>query len=113
MLINSETLEYLRSGIGEESLQELVDLYLETSPEVMENLKKAIAENNKEQAAFWGHRLKGASSTLGFDGIKNLSEEVETLSRAGNLQAANTKYKEIVPLYKTLESELKDMFKTL
>ena len=93
--------------MGEDSVQELIDLYLTTSPEVLHNIQEAIQEQDSEKLAFWSHRLKGSSCTLGFDDIQNLSEETETLSRHGDVKAAALKFKDIIPLYERLEHTLK------
>ena len=107
MLINYKTLNYLKTGMGEDSVQELIDLYLTTSPEVLHNIQEAIQEQDSEKLAFWSHRLKGSSCTLGFDDIQNLSEETETLSRQGDVKGAALKFETIVPLYKKLEETLR------
>lgn len=106
MLVNYDTLDYLKSGIGDDCVTELIDLYFETSPDVLIQLKQAIDNKDNDKVAFWGHRLKGSSSTLGFEDIRDLSEEVEMLSRHGNASGAIEKYNAIIPLYKALEKEM-------
>lgn len=107
MLINYKTLEYLKTGMGEETLQELIDLYLTTSPEVLQKIQQAIHEEDSEKLSFWSHRLKGSSSTLGFDDIKELSEQTEGLGREGDVKGAALKFQCLLPLYQKLEQTLK------
>lgn len=109
MLINYKTLDYLKTGIGEENLQEIIDLYLSTSPEILLNLKKAVECKDGKEMFFWSHRLKGSSSTLGFEDIQNLSEQLETLSKQGNIESAIEKYHAIVITYEALKTELNGM----
>ena len=39
MLVNSDTLKTLEETVGQETVQELVDLYVDTSPEVIAQLE--------------------------------------------------------------------------
>jgi HPt (histidine-containing phosphotransfer) domain-containing protein len=106
MLINYETLNYLKKSLGDESVQELIELYFTSSPEVILSLKDALEAADGDKASFWGHRLKGSSCTLGFENIRKLSEHIEILGHDGDIQSATEKYNALIPLYSALEKEL-------
>jgi HPt (histidine-containing phosphotransfer) domain-containing protein len=74
--------EQLQSGDGSDLIIELIDLYLQDSPERILAIRKASA------AADWlllkraAHNLKGSSSTLGVRHVAEICEKLEENSGA-------------------------------
>ncbi len=73
-ILNQKTLEDLREI---EALEELVDLYLEETPKLLEGVKTAIAAENAQQLRESAHSLKSTSAALGANPLSELSRQLE------------------------------------
>jgi CheY-like chemotaxis protein/HPt (histidine-containing phosphotransfer) domain-containing protein len=80
---------------GLSMLRELVDLFLESAPHRISQISQSIADAPK--LAFHAHALKSMSLNLGAKRMVELSQKLEELGRAGNLNDAP-------PLLKDLET---------
>lgn len=109
MLVNSDTLKTLEETVGQETVQELVDLYVDTSPEVIAQLETYADEKNSQQMAFWSHRLKGSSGTLGFDDIHELSKNIEKLCLENKVDEAAALCSKVRSLYQQTEQAIKSL----
>src|SRR6185503_13164119 len=82
-LYDSIDLEVLRSfddpeAPVEDSLMiELIDLYLDETSRLLENIREAINESNLGFVTLKAHSLKGSSSNLGITGMASLGERLE------------------------------------
>ena len=73
----------------EELLAELLTLFRESSAQDLEQLRQAVATDNAAQVVTAAHSLKGASASLGLEGIRQLALAMESNGRAGSSAAAN------------------------
>jgi HPt (histidine-containing phosphotransfer) domain-containing protein len=71
-------------------VQEMIDLYLADTPAVLENIRRAIAQNQPEQLRRAAHTLKGASNSLGAVRVGTASKALEDKGRSGTLNDAET-----------------------
>ncbi|HYT26813.1 MAG TPA: response regulator, partial [Actinomycetota bacterium] len=66
----------------------LAGALLAGAPADLADLRAAVGRGDARAVRFGAHRLKGATATLGVDGMAALCDELETLARAGELTAA-------------------------
>jgi HPt (histidine-containing phosphotransfer) domain-containing protein len=79
-----------QTGGDEELLAELLVLFRDSSADDYRELCKAIENGNMEGVVTAAHSIKGASSSLGFEGISTLAMEMEKAARAGSIEPALT-----------------------
>ncbi|MCC5897233.1 MAG: response regulator [Phormidium sp. BM_Day4_Bin.17] len=95
-VLNEKTLEDLREL---EALEELVDLYLQETPQLLEGVETAIAAQNPQQLRESAHSLKSTSAALGADPLSDLSRELEEKGKAGDLTGVNELWERLVQQY--------------
>ncbi len=67
-----------------EDIEMLMEVFLETAHESLENLKIAIDTNNYENIFQSAHALKGSAANLTLMDISNLAKEIEHEARESN-----------------------------
>ncbi|MDR3575906.1 MAG: response regulator [Anaerolineaceae bacterium] len=65
---------------GDSLIDELIDIYLENTPKLLENLHQSLAANDVEVFNRTAHTLKSSSASLGAMRLSRLSKELETQS---------------------------------
>lgn len=75
MLVNRDRLAALRGEIGEDGFDEVVDMFLRESEEVVARLGAQSLGGLSEADL---HFLKGSALTLGFDDLADLCRQSET-----------------------------------
>ena len=89
---------------GMSMLQELVDLFLESAPPRMEQIRQAI--NDGPMLAFHAHALKSMSLNLGAKRIVELSQQLEDLGRARNVHGAPALFQELETAFAQTKDQL-------
>jgi histidine phosphotransfer protein HptB len=75
MLVNMERLAALRGEIGDDGFDEVVEMFLQESDEVVTRLAAQGAGRMSDADL---HFLKGSALTLGFDDLAELCRQSET-----------------------------------
>lgn len=78
-----------------ELLQEIIELFILDYPDLIRQIRQALADANTEQGHAAAHTLKGSSSYLSAHVIKNQAAHIETLLRNGNLEEAKIAFAEL------------------
>jgi PAS domain S-box-containing protein len=89
--INTDTLNRLRDlrVPGQpDPMAEIIDLFLEQTPDLLTSLKKAFAEKDLESVGMTAHMLKGSCANLGADQMVAWCREIESMIRQGTLADA-------------------------
>ena len=73
-------------GLEEEEYFELVELFVETGMDDLNELWIAIDMSSSEKAARIAHSLKGAALNLGLNEFRELAETIGKTARAGQLE---------------------------
>ncbi len=94
-----------QSADDEELLQELVDIFKESSASDLAAIKKSIEKGDAAMARAHAHSIKGAAASLGIEGIRELSEVMEQDCREGSLTVAV----EVLPKLETLLAKLQEL----
>jgi len=79
----------------EELLEELLVLFKDSSAQDYENLCRAAASGDAEGVVAAAHSIKGASASLGIEGVRLLALEMETAARKGSVDCALKKQEEL------------------
>jgi CheY-like chemotaxis protein len=76
----------LRRTSGDWGLaRELINMFLEDTPEVLAQMREALAQKNFVLAGRAAHRLKGAAANLEARGLANIAFEVEQAAHEGKV----------------------------
>lgn len=94
----------LEQTAGDEKLlEELMTLFKDSSSGDLEQLRQAIAANDAESVIRAAHSLKGASASLGIEGIRVLAMAMESDARKGSVAVAQEKIGEISGLLEQVQ----------
>lgn len=91
MTLDGKVIERLRLDVGAEVLLELIDAYLDDSPKLLDEARRAIAAGDVDGATRAAHSLKSTSQTLGLMALGEVAAELEALNREGSLKQAQAK----------------------
>jgi PAS domain S-box-containing protein len=70
-----------RSGV----VVEIIELFLETTPQRLEQMREARLKGHTQELFALAHSLKGAAVQLGAWGMAELCQRIQTLGRAGSM----------------------------
>jgi histidine phosphotransfer protein HptB len=70
-------------------LRELIDIFLQDTPERLKELDAALATGDATTATRAAHSIKGSSSNFGALRLSHLAHQIELLGKAANLAAVN------------------------
>jgi len=82
----------------EELLEELMTLFKDSSSADLDQLRQAIDANDTQTVVRAAHSLKGASASLGIEGIRTLASAMESDAREGSVAVAREQIGEISDL---------------
>jgi len=88
--VDLERLSAVSNGPGE--LRELIDLYLQQSNQLLEDLGVAICSGKADAVERCAHKLLGASANCGMTSILSPLRELESMGRSGRLEGAEQTY---------------------
>lgn len=97
---------------GPELVVELIGLFLEDTPPLLQALEKGLVEANTEAIRQAAHTLKSTSASLGAIQLSSLCLEIETLSKTGNITAAPEKIALAQPHYERVKGQLEIALET-
>ncbi len=83
--LDPQVLQTFHDMMGEsatEMLRQLIDIYLEDTPAMLETLKIALQENNLAALQHTAHTLKSSSAALGAIKFSQLCQDLENLSKS-------------------------------
>lgn len=87
----------------EELLQELVDIFKDSSKADFANLKQSLAKGDPGMGRGSAHSIKGAAASLGFDSIREVTEAIEADCRDGSLTVATEQLPRLEELLSLLQ----------
>ena len=97
----------LQTVLGD-TLNEVIKMYLQTMPEMLDSLGEQIQDNDANQVFEIAHRIKSSSSSIAAMGIANSAEIIEQAGRNGStentrptFEALRATYEELVPFLTT------------
>lgn len=73
-----------------EELAILLEIYVEDTPQLLNQMREAITQNNSDTLGAAAHRLKSSSATLGSVALAQLCQQLELMSQQNNLTDIKT-----------------------
>lgn len=99
-LINPAQLQQSLTAMGEnaaESLRLLLEIYEADAPNLLADIRQAIADGDFDGLRFAAHSLKSSSATLGASRLATLCQQLEYQARAQSDRG-------LMPLYAQIET---------
>lgn len=92
--VDTENLSQLKALIGED-LKDILQTFLDITPETLKGIKAAIVEENPEALRHQAHTLKGSSANIGATALPDLCLALETKGREGITQGQESLLKQV------------------
>jgi HPt (histidine-containing phosphotransfer) domain-containing protein len=108
--INSEALDELRSLMGE-SLNEVLQTFIDYVPDQINELSKAVFNNDADGVFNLAHKMKSSSSSIGALGLAHTAEQIELIGRAGSTEGAAELLEQLKGMYSDAEVLLREELK--
>jgi CheY-like chemotaxis protein len=110
-VLDPEGLDRLFSNLGGEFefLEELIDTFLEDAPRLIDELNRAVEEENIPEVHRLAHSLKSNGADYGATRFAELCKELEMDARSGSLNGASWLAAQITSEYSLVESALKSV----
>ncbi|MGB1110271.1 MAG: ATP-binding protein [Gammaproteobacteria bacterium] len=81
--IDQTSLEKMRQSIGDQAVQELVQIFETSSHQVLDELSRAWEKGDYSSMAIKAHRLRGSSLSLGLSALAMLARDTEKAAEDG------------------------------
>jgi len=92
-----------QSGDDEEMLAELLALFRDSSASDLARINDGLAAQDAVAMADAAHSIKGASASLGVEGVRRISAELEKQGRAGDLSQGKELAAQLAALLKAFD----------
>lgn len=87
-VFDDSQLRNLRSALGPNQINELLDGVIEKAVEIIGGLEQSLEDKSAASVGARGHELKGMAGNFGLTELSRLSADIEKAGRAGDLEAA-------------------------
>lgn len=87
-------------------LGQLIELFLATAPNSIEDIKSAQSKDYAKGVAFHAHALKSSAASLGANTMRDLCLQIETLARDNNLSSTKALATQLEAEYASVAEEL-------
>jgi len=107
--LDSQVLQTFHEMMGEsatEMLHQLIDIYLEDTPTMLETLKIALQENNLVSLQRTAHTLKSSSAALGAIKLSQLCQDLENVSKSQMMTSVYELVAQIESEYQRVKQEV-------
>lgn len=87
-VLDLEHIESLRSALGNERLQRLLNRFLETADDATGKLLSAMDAGDKDAVLAEAHQLKGVARNLGVQAVGMVAQQIEEACRSDAFETA-------------------------
>ena len=94
-------------GLDVEDIQELLELYVETTASDLAELKGAIEAKDAQLAHAKAHSIKGGSGNLGLDKMYELAKEIDDIARVNSLDGLESRVENLQQTFDSLAHDFK------
>ncbi|MFP3868839.1 MAG: response regulator [Desulfobacteraceae bacterium] len=108
-VIDLKQFEEFRSTMGADFIGEILAVFSEDAPGLLQNLQQARADNDSERFRRAAHSLKSNSAAFGAVTLTELARELEMLGKEGRLAGAGEKLAQAEAEYQQVEQALKEL----
>lgn len=108
-ILDESKINFLNDLQTEDDLEffaELIDIYLVETPKMVKSLQDAYYSGEAKQIAFFAHKLKGSSVTLGLGPVTDLCKELEEKGKNNQLAGCDTLILQLGEMVETVMQEL-------
>ncbi|HEY9597983.1 MAG TPA: Hpt domain-containing protein [Cyanophyceae cyanobacterium] len=98
-----------RDMIGENAdmvLAEMIECYLDDAPKLVRAIAQAVHQQNAQKLRQASHTLKSSSATIGAMTLSHLCQQMEVMSRIGNIEYASNSLSELESEYERVKTAL-------
>jgi HPt (histidine-containing phosphotransfer) domain-containing protein len=88
-IIDKTTFEELKQMSGDDFINELIDVFLDDAPNMIQQLHTALAGKDVETFRRNAHSLKSNANTFGATQLAALAKELEFMAKENNLEIGN------------------------
>ena len=93
---------------GEAVVNSIIDLYIQHSPELVQQINRAVAANDNDSLFKSAHSLKSSSGNIGALRLEALAKEMEKNGRSGDIEQAKAHVGELQTVYQNTLQALGD-----
>lgn len=104
--IDPAVFEQLKTDMGADFMIEIIDAYLEETPQLLSRLHQALQAKDAESFRRAAHSIKSSSAALGAMGISERARKVEMLGKDGALEGS-------APLLERMDQDYKQVMTAL
>ena len=108
MDIDRGTFEELKQISGDDFINELIDAFLEDAPQMIHNMRTALAAKDAEAFRRNAHSLKSNAQTFGATELAARAKELEFMGRENNLDIGN-RIEVLEDTFNEVERSLKEL----
>ena len=105
--IERHILEDLTATTDAEFVNELIEAYLDDSPNLINEMKTALQQNDHTTFRRAAHTLKSSSASLGAMSLSEISKELEMIGKSEDLNQVDGKLDQLISIFEQVEHELK------
>ena len=108
--INSRALDNIRNLHGGEGiLAKVIDLYLDDSPVILDELRDCVVREDHDGMRKAAHKFKSSSANLGADRLAELCKRLEVLGRSDSTAGARALLDQVEQEYGAVRDALKEL----
>ena len=108
-VIDLTTFNSLKEIGDADFIRELIDTFLDDAPHMLDDLSRALSDNNAELFRRTAHSLKSNGNTFGALSFAELAKELEFMGRDNQLDKVGDKFNKLFDEYAKVEVALKGM----
>lgn len=108
-LIDAEGWEMFKSMADPDSLVELLDSYLEDSPDLIRQMHTGLAAGDIDGVRRAAHSLKSNSASFGGNRMANAARELEMIAKGGTLEGCESRLAAVEAEYAQLAARLVEL----
>jgi CheY-like chemotaxis protein len=101
--LDGETLQALKEI---DALQEVIDIYLDSAPQLLQRIQEAVRTEQPEELREAAHSLKSTSAALGAFDLSEMAKKMEVMGRFGNTASASNMLADIEAEYQRVRKAL-------
>jgi HPt (histidine-containing phosphotransfer) domain-containing protein len=108
-LIDKDVFDELVNMVGADFIGELIDTFLEESPQLISTLTESLASADTDGFRRAAHSLKSNSATFGAMKLSEIAKELELMAKNNQIDQAGSKIDQLVSQHTPVESKLREV----
>lgn len=108
-IIDLSVINELKEMGGQEFLSELIEMFLQQSETIMDEIKNFSSIKDALSLSKSAHKLKGSCLNLGAQEMSSLCQKIEYQGKENNLDGIEEKVSELFDIYNQTNIELKKL----